>query len=413
MDITPPPIDLPTLQRMSRRFSDFAARDGQDDVLYAAMARHIADDPSLCGLLAHAPATQQLPVLLLAALHDRVLDARAPRHALHDYYPTASGHRRPDAALPGILKAFVQQEREAVLRSLRTRTTQTNEAGRCAVLRVALQRVAELCAERQCRAATGRPLATGDGAPEDGQAPALRRLALFDFGCSAGLNLAVQDYAYEDGWSPWPAASPEAPVISTAWRRAPADALRGPRRWQVVDRLGVDLAPVSVDDPDATRWLKACLWPHDALRGARLRQALVMARRQPPRLVRSTDGLAVLQQWLQTLPPGVQPVLVNTWVLAYFDDEGRRAYEQAVATLVREHGLMWISAEAGKFAAVQALPPPSEDDPATTTTLWTLQWRCGGDVRGEALAWSHAHGKWADWLEPLTSSPVPAPRPDR
>jgi hypothetical protein len=385
--LTPMTLTDPlVLNRLSRRFRNFAEQDGQDDVLYAAMANLMADDPLLCGLLGEAPATQQLPVLLLAALHDRILDTRAPRHRLHDYYPTAGGQRLPDEGLKAALVAFVEQERDALLHLLRTHSTQTNEVGRCGVLRVALQAlVARL---------------RGSAGPQEG---APQPLALFDFGCSAGLNLAVEDYGYDDGWDPQPAAHPLAPVIPGQWRQQPPQALRGLKRWTVVERLGVDLSPVDVADEVATRWLCACVWPHDHARGERLRRALALARLQPARLARSQDGLDLLRRWRATLPPQVQPVLVNTWVLAYFDAAHREAHRRAIGDLVRDTGLAWISAEAGKFAPLMALPPASQNAPAETTTLWTLQWRRNDAVHTEALAWSHAHGKWMDWLPPETA----------
>ncbi len=371
-------IDDPTvLNRMSRRFRNFSEQDGQDDPLYAALARHIADEPQLCGLLAEAPPGQQLPVLLLAALHDVILDDTAARTPLHDYYPTVGGHRQPDDALPHALRTFVAMHRSRLLQTLRTRATQTNEIGRCGVLRVALQALME-------RLNLGRP------APHP--------IALFDFGCSAGLNLLVQDYGYDDGWDLQPAGEASAPLIRGRWRRPPPASLQGPRRWQVCDAIGVDPAPVDVTDALATRWLRACVWPHDEERGGRLRQALALAAARPQRLVAADDGLQVLDRWLARLPDGVQPVMVNTWVLAYLDAQQRAHLNQTLAGWIGARGLAWISGEAGKFSPVATLPPTGGPEPADTTTLWTLQWRDADRVLTEALAWSHAHGKWMDWL---------------
>ncbi len=370
--------DPAVLNRMSRRFRNFSEQDGQDDRLYAALARHIADHPQLCGLLAEAPPSQQLPVLLLAALHDCMLDETVPRSDLHDYYPTADGHRQPDDALPGALSAFVQRHRSRLVQTLRTHATQTNEIGRCGALRVALQ-------------ALMQRLDLGGATPHP--------IALFDFGCSAGLNLFVQDYGYEDGWDPQPVGMAEAPVIRSQWRRPPPSTLKGARRWQVGESVGVDPAPVSMSDGIAIRWLRACVWPYDEARGGRLRQALAMAAARPPRLIAAQDGLQVLDHWLSQLPRGTQAVMVNTWVLAYLDPEQRKRVDQTLAEWTKTRRLAWISGEAGKFSPLASLPPAAAGEPAETTTLWTLRWLDGLRVRTEPLAWGHAHGKWMDWVE--------------
>ncbi len=91
-------------------------------------------------LLLEAPQTQRKPVLLLAALHDRIL-AGAP-HPLAAYYASVGGTRRPDGDLGPLLRDFVHREDAALRALIRSRTTQTNETGRCAVLRPALQTLA-------------------------------------------------------------------------------------------------------------------------------------------------------------------------------------------------------------------------------------------------------------------------------
>lgn len=377
------------LARIAHRFSRFAAIDGQDDTLYAALARIIAADAELMAPLLEAPPTQHLAVLLLAAIHDRIL-AGEP-HPLAAYYASApagaAGPRPPDAELPALLKDFMRRE-DAALRALtRSRTTQTNETGRCAVLRPALQ-----------------ALATRLG----GSAQAPVELALFDFGCSAGLNLGVDRYAYEDDVESLPGATPRAPLIRTRWRGERPAALLGASAWSAEHRMGVDLQPVSPDDEAATRWLRACLWPGDAARRERLDRALADARRHPVPLLRTTDGLSELERWIATLPEGVTPVIANVWVLAYFDRESLRAYVERLGRLTRERGLAWISGELGRFAPLGALPPEPEGESPDSATLWTLQWRDrDGVARIDPLAWSHAHGRWIQWLDGAERS-VPA-----
>jgi hypothetical protein len=353
------------------QYRHFAAHECSQDLLYVAVCQAVAESPELLDLMQQVPATQARPNLLLAALHERVLAGVA--HPLADYYPSVGGTRPPDAALPALLLDFARQQQPYLLAHLRGRATQTNEIGRCAVLWPALQHLAGL---------SGRSA-----------------LALFDFGSSAGLNLGVDRYHYDYGRFQLGARpDPERPSVACRWLgEAPPPA--GPD-WRLVARLGVDLAPVDLLDEAAARWLRACLWPCDRPRARRLDLALALARAAGPAVERHADGLQRLERWLDELPAGVQPVLFNSWVLAYFEPAALAHYQARVAALVRERGLAWISAEAAELRpAGLALPPTVQGVAPQTATLWSLQWREGQALRQRALAWSHAHGHWLQWLD--------------
>ncbi|MDN3919429.1 DUF2332 domain-containing protein [Roseateles violae] len=345
-------------------FRRFAAVDCTQDPLYVAICQAVAEAPELLALMAEAPATQRKPNLLLAALHEGVLAGVA--HPLRDYYPSVGGTRLPDAALPAALLDFARLERPRLIEHLRQRSTQTNEIGRCAVLWPALQQIAVL---------TGR-----------------QELALLDFGASAGLNLGVDEYRYDYGrFALGAPAAAGRPTIACDWL---GDAAPPPARpWRLAARAGLDPAPIDVGDEAAVRWLRACLWPHDRERALRLDQALALARRAGWRVQQAEDCLAAVEPWLDGLPAGVQPLLFNSWVLYYFSAEELTRLRERLGRLVRERGLLWLSAESpAQRPPGLALPPLAPG--AEPSTLWTLQSATG--VR--ALAWSHPHGRWLQWL---------------
>jgi hypothetical protein len=342
------------IQDWAARYRRFAALECPQQPLYVAICEAIAADPELLALHADIPAAQARPNLLLAAVHERLLAGVA--HPLADYYPSVGGQRRPDAALPGLLRdLLLGAQRPQIEGLLRSRATQTNEPGRCAVLRLALDAFV---------AASGQ-----------------RRLALFDFGSSAGLNLGVDEDRVDCGGKV--RGSGQRLLLRCDWR---GGALPAAEDWQIVERLGVDLRPVDTSDSDAARWLQACVWPDDRERFARLGAALDWARQRRPRVEAQTDGLARLAQWLTVLPVGLQPVLFNSWVLAYFSGPEREAFHRRVLALVRERGLAWICAE---DAACHPQPMPA---PRAGATLWSLHHR----AQSQAWAWSHAHGGWAE-----------------
>lgn len=369
-----PPFD--ELVRHMRGF----AREHPADSLYARMAMVVAERPSLAGLLLAAPPERRWATLLFGALHERLLalkDEGATLPALAQYYPSLHGSRKPDKALGDALESFVAAHGGRLRETIARRITQTNEVGRSAVLWPALAEIA--------RSHGGRSL------------------ALFDFGCSAGLNLGVDAfriaYRHPDG-SPWfeVGGGAEGPLLPCRLLggRPPQDP------WRIERRLGVDREPVDIQDAEALRWLRACLWPEEAARAERFEGALAVARaaRHPVRA--APDGLAVLDSWLRELPAGMTPVLFNSWVLAYFTPEELAAHTARVHALIREHGLVWLSAEDNtRLAATTGLPltPARHASAPGTATYWALSERDGqGGVASRLLASSHAHGEWLDWL---------------
>ena len=361
---------------MAARFRGFEV----GDALYAALCPQVAARPEWLAMLWRAPPGQQLPNLWLAALHDRIL--RGSAHPLAAYFQSVGGRRAPDAALADTLADFVAQEQAALLASIATRSTQTNEIGRCAVLWPALRHIA--------------------------QANGGRDLALLDFGCSAGLNLGVDRYAYSDIESTAHESADDAIPHLGCRRIGPValpPALPAPR---IVERLGIDPAPVDVNDATALRWLRACIWPGDRARDHRLVQAAALARRERWAVQREADCLNAIEPWLEALPRGVTPVVFHSWVLHYFDRAALARHVAAMTTLVRERDVRWLSAEGPHVRIAELdLPPPLEaEEDRVATTLWTLGSAPQGSARFELLARSHAHGRWVEWLAgPASAQP--------
>ena len=357
---------------LAKLFVHFADREVTDDPLYMALCRHVAAQPALLALMQHAPPTQRIPNLLLAAVHERVL-AGVP-HALREYFPSAGGTRAPDEALPALFDDFVAAQRDALCESLATRHTQTNEIGRCAVLWPALRAIAQR---------SGKP-----------------RLALLDVGCSAGLNLGVDTYRYDYGDGVFGAApNPGVPLLSC---RVVTPFTQG-ADFEIVHRRGIDPAPVDIDDDAALGWLRACLWPSDTARATRFTQAVALMKQRRWPVLRVADCTAHVAEWLSIVPADVQPVIFNSWVLTYFEPSALQRHIDTVVDLVRSTGAMWLSAEGPNLRIGPVDVPLALDPPTRSASLWTLctreSTREGADVRFDLLARSHAHGRWMEWLD--------------
>jgi glutathione peroxidase-family protein len=296
--------------------------------------------------------------------------------ALAGYFPSVGGERAPDADLCVALDDVLGRERARIQGLVARRSTQTNEIGRCAVLWPLLAQVADV---------TGA-----------------RPLALLDFGCSAGLNLGVDHYRYRHGdvaWgAPAGAATPEIDCHPVHGRSPPA--LAAPR---IAQRLGVDPAPVDVHDEAALRWLRACLWPHDRARMLRFDQAAGIVRGAGWPVQAAPDAYAAIEPWLDTLDAGVQPVVFNSWVLAYFEPAALAAHVAAMRALVQRRGIAWLSAEGQGLllgpapTALDADGTVSAVDLANATLWWLTLPGAAGAARTTLRARSHPHGRWAHW----------------
>jgi hypothetical protein len=227
---------------------------------------------------------------------------------------------------------------------LRTRATQTNEAGRCAVLLPVL-------------ASLPQPL------------------ALLEVGVSAGLCLYPDQYAYRYGDHQLGAGEP---VLDCE-----AEGLQPPTtRPNVVWRAGIDLNPLDVTDPQDVAWLEALIWPEHTARRARLRAAAKIAAHDPPHLVRGdlADDLPALAA---QAPKDATLVVFHTSVLYQVPKPRRDAFTAAV----RELPGHWLANEAPDVLAYDNLPTPPSDALYNVLAL-----------DGVPLAWSRSHGQQLVWF---------------
>src|SRR5215212_3115862 len=145
-------------------------------------------------------------------------------------------------------------------------------------------------------------------------------VGLIDVGSSAGLNLNVDrvGITYSNGQS---LGDPSSPVQLTSSivgdRPVPTRAMP-----EVVARLGVDLDPVDVTDADDARWLRACLWPDQPERVAKLEAEMALAATAPPLLLHG-DAVEVLPDAVARVPTDALPVVTTTWALSQFPLERR------------------------------------------------------------------------------------------
>lgn len=300
---------------------------------YAELAAGVAGDAEVLARVAALPPARRQPNLVLACA--RLLGA-------------------PDAAWAPF-REWLLRHWDAVVAETAVRRTQTNEPGRCAVLVPLLARL---------------------------PAP----LALVEVGASAGLCLLPDrwSYAYTDGEEVVrldPVRGGPSPVVNAC--RVDDLAVVPERLPHVVWRVGADLAPLDVTDPDDVRWLRTLVWPGEDERRARLDAAVRVAAADPPRVLVG-DLLRVLPDLVAQRPEGAHLVVSHSAVLPYLSAVDRAAFVELVLGL----DVTWVSNEGLAVLPDVAARLPEDVARAAPAGAFVLA------RDGEPVALTHQHGAW-------------------
>lgn len=343
------------IDELARRFRAAADDHTTRSPFYSALNRSIADHPGVLDLLTAATDEQQLPVLLLAAVHSLLL--AEPDLELAAWYPTTSSDPRSTDPFPALAR-LCDDRADEIREIIATRSVQTNEVGRCAFLLPAL------------------------GPIEAEVGP----LALVDVGTSAGLNLQLDRFEYH--YSPGGRVGEPSPVTLECGIRGEIPI--PDRLPEISARIGIDRSPVDVSDPDQARWLLACVWPDQADRFRRLAAAIEIAADHPV-AIRTGDAVADVGTAVAEVAAVGHPVVLNSWVLNYLPEPRRRAYVAELEAVGRTTDLTWIAAEAPALCAGLPYPPHLHD--SDLTAVLVVRWRDG--VRTAVhVATAHPHGYW-------------------
>lgn len=306
-------------------YAEFAAGEARGvSPAYERLADTVSRDDELIALLDLLPASKRQPNLLFGVV--RWLGGPVEE--------------------PDPFRAYALANWPTIEAAMRSRATQTNEAGRCALLLPVL-------------AALPQPL------------------ALLEVGASAGLCLYPDRYAYRYGDHVLGSGAPllECAVTGTA----PPTALP-----EVVWRAGIDLNPLDVTDAADVAWLDALIWPEHQHRRDRLRAAAAVAAADPPLLVRG-DLVDDLPALAAQAPSGATLVVFHTAVLYQVPRPRRDAFVDLVGSLPGH----WLANEAPDVLGTDALPEPP--DAALHNVL---------RLDGTPLAFTRSHGQAMSWFAP-------------
>jgi hypothetical protein len=305
------------------RYVDFARCEARGvSPVYERLSLAISCDEEILALLQSVPEAKRQPNLLLGVV--RMLGGPVDEPAaFHD---------------------FTVSNWAAIAAELRARATQTNEAGRCALVLPVLAMLPQ-------------------------------PLALLEVGAAAGLGLYPDRYVYRYGGRE---IGSDGPVLECALTGTAPPA----RLPEVAWRAGLDLNPLDVTDPADVAWLEALIWPEQHHRRDRLRAAAAIAAADPPMLIRG-DLVDDLPSLAAQAPSDATLVVFHTSVL-YQVAAARRAL---FVDLVRELPGHWIAVEAPDVLIYQSLPPAPDEALHNVLAL-----------DGVPLAWTRGHGQAMAWF---------------
>lgn len=314
------------------RFLFFSRKETRDRCpVYEDLGLRIAEDPDLIDVISSFPGNKRQPNLLLASLR-----------RLLGHVPSFEEAR-----------AIMLGQPDDLLRIVLSRSTQTNEPGRCATL------LPLLCCFPQ-------------------------PLALLEIGASAGLCLVPDRYSYAFNGTVLRGSSSRQEVVMhcKTYGHVPVpDALPA-----VAWRAGLDTNPLDVADPEQRAWLELLVWPSEHARLARLRAAMDIASEEEIHLEEGNLHTDDLDRLCARAPKDATLVVFHSAVLSYALDQAQRdAFARRVGDLT-DH---WVSNESpmlfSDFGSEMADERPGSD------FLMALN--------GSPIAWADPHGAHVTWVD--------------
>lgn len=365
--------DLAECKRRLARFAEYDAAGASP--LYEHLASQAAADDEIVGLLTRAPAADAQATLLLAAAH-RLIQAD-PIHPLSRYYPSLGGTDGVDAGTWPLFREFLLERADQVRELVASRVTQTNEVRRAAVLYPAV--------------AIATKQAGGT-------------VALLEAGCSAGLLLDLDKYAYRyqvEGGEQLVAGPAKAAVgLHCALEAEPgADLPKPPKKLKIGARIGLDRAPVDLSDEDELAWLEACVWADQVDRIRLLRTAAAAQQKAPPELV-AGDVVDDLPAVATRLAPELPLVVLTSSMLPYLERGRREEFIRTLREISAERAVWWVAAEDYEAALAHVLPGREDlsfRDGTARSTLSIVHF-AAGEATARPLARTSPHGQRMTWL---------------
>jgi hypothetical protein len=340
-----------SIQESFRVYIDIARRV-MGSPIYSEFMRVATGNAEIEDIASAADPSQPVGILFASVVH--YLAFSYPHEPLSAYLPSVVDRPRPiDAALPDALLLFSRMHAAEIRALMQTSTLQWTTVDRAASVLTAVSHVEAVA-----------------GGPVD----------IIELGCSAGLLLNFDRYAYDFG-NGRVLGDPGSPILLSCELRP--SGLRKFERMPVVgDRAGIDLNPVDARDPDACNWLCALSIPDSRDEQRRLRAALKLRAEVPLRLIKN-DALVALGTEASRMRNTL--CVLHSWCLYQWPRE-------ALAVLERQFCDISLSRVIHRISI--------EKDPrdASGAEIVHMMYEGGALRSSRLIARCDGLGRWVEWL---------------
>jgi hypothetical protein len=340
-----------TLALQFQRFSRNECRISRSP-FYELISSRIAEDTDLLDLAGSVRRGQRAPNLFLAAVQYLVLTrAGNPLKAVYD--GVADGAPAPPDFFE-TFRAFCLDNAKQIEGIISTRTVQTNEPRRSALFLPALFIVEE-------------------------QAD-FREFHFLDVGCSAGLNLLWDkfSYSYSNGVRCGDESSELTIECGVHGDGTPPLREKLPK---AASRVGIEIEPVDVSNPDNVTWLRSLIWPDQRDRVLLLDKALGVLKKNPPRIVAGDCAEKIPE--IAAGMPDTGPVCL------LFSHSVNQAFK---------NGRVGLTSLFGALSATRTIFEVSLGNfRERVPELVLARYEKGRRTYEERLAICHPHGAWLRW----------------
>jgi len=333
--------------------------------LYSAQCLAGVESAQVISLAAHAMIGAQPVFHLLTAIHSLLL--ASPDHPLAQFYSTIAEKPLPAAEVAPDFLSFCHERAEAIIETLQTSTVQTTFVDRCATLLPPIVWVANQL---------GEPI------------------HLVEIGCSAGLLLAMDKYAYHLK-DRAPFGRPDASLVVSG------EIIGDPplRIPHIASRTGLDLNPLDVRSEADRRWLNAQVFPEYRQQRDQLNAAFDIVAQTDIRMIKG-DALETL---LGILAQTADPLcLFHSVCLSYWSDEARAQLDVLLVDASHSRTLYRVGSEPSRaFSAWNKGHDRSgQSKPQSSGEIEIVRYQ-NGRIEGRVVGTSGTHQpfEWLGWRD--------------
>jgi len=354
--------------------------------LTAAQFAVLRDDDALLALASAIPG-DRLPPLLFSAAATSLILAREPEPLRACFPRLGEAQSRLDPSFAEHYRAFCLEHSDELLELCARHRYQMNEVGRCADFVPSLTEATD----------------------------AHREVVLVDIGTGAGLALHFDRYRYSYSpahGEPLHVGMSTSPVSVEVELAGPLTPRLPAQLPMIADRIGIDVEPLDLADPEVHGWLAACV-PQEIGAVTRFHEAARVALDNPARALRG-DACELLPQVLDAIAPGPLVYLVDTYVNVFFSPEQLARFREIVDTVGRRRDVDWVSTDplvpmgqsASRTVTGIEAPPELLERNRRGGVFGVVSRRSyrNGELTETILGAAHPSALWLEWLDPGTAA---------